>query len=205
MSTGCLITDPPQFKPPKHTRPWLDPITATPDPQLVVVIDDSKGLKSLTFSADVTSQDDTDDGPFSKVDTRLYIDLGIQNPFDPTTPYVHAIDGDVLLPGSLDQTGRRTSAVWNFSSRPILPGCHRATLVVSHIFDRNPDCPVCPDDFTAITWQILRCNGSDGDCGELLVDSCPELKSSCATVRDELMRADAGIAQCPSDADAGAP
>jgi hypothetical protein len=210
MSTGCLITDPPQFKPAKHTRPWLNPITADPDPRTVLVIDGKPGeTPPITFSAEVQSQDDeVGDGQFQRVETQLYIDLGFNNTFDPYTPYAQVHSGTRLESGSLDQTGRRVSATWHLTTQDVSPGCHRATLLVSHIFDNIP-CPVCPDDFTAITWQILRCDKSNGDCDSLPVagaQSCEDLTNSCATVRAELADKDGGVRECPSDAaDAGAP
>lgn len=210
MSTGCLITDPPQFKPAKHTRPWLNPITADPDPQSVLVIDGKTGeIPPITFSAEVSSQDDdTGDGLFQRVETQLYIDLGFNGMFDPLTPYAQVHGGTRLEPSSLDQTGRRVSATWHLTTQDVAPGCHRATLLVSHLFDTIP-CPVCPDDFTAITWQILRCDRSNGDCDKLPVEgasSCENLTNSCPAVRAKLLATDAGVRECPADeADGGAP
>lgn len=213
MTTGCLITDPPQFKPPKHTRPFLDATTASPDPKEVIVIKGKPGVTGIgskEFSASFTSQDDTGDGDFNEVKAFLYIDLGFQNPFDPLAPFVQVIPTTVTQAegGSLSQTGRTVSAKWHLGPTDVALGCHRATLVVSHIFDATP-CPVCNDDWSAITWQILRCDESNGDCGAMPLTgptSCEGLTmNSCGVVRDAQIHSDAGVPECPSGAsDAGA-
>lgn len=212
MTTGCLITDPPQFKPPKHTRPFLDPTTADPPLQPVFKIDGKLGVSApvnIEFSAFVTSQDDTGDGAFNEVQTRLYIDLGFKSPFDPLTPFRQVHGGSTLASGSLDQGGRLVSATWHLLNQDVTPGCHRATLVVSHMFDQTP-CPVCEDDWSSITWQILRCDDSNGDCAEMPIKgsgSCEDLDTdpnSCAIVRSAQLEADAGVPRCPVSAtDAG--
>jgi hypothetical protein len=216
MSTACVIADPPQFTPPKHTRPFLVDATAEPDPAAVLTVDSTS---VVTFSADVISQDDQAGsasgagggaaGNFQEVFGFLYIDLGFNGP-DPLRPYSFAIQtSHALAGGTIDQTtGRQMSATWTPGSPPIAPGCHTATLMVSHIFDDIP-CPVCDDDFSAITWQVVMCSDASGpDCQSLPIHgpgSCDGLTNSCAKVHEAMTLADAGVAVCPeSTTDGGA-
>ncbi|MFT3775682.1 MAG: hypothetical protein QM820_60825 [Minicystis sp.] len=216
-STGCLISDPPQFRPAKHTRPFLVEATADPDPRAVLAVDSTllgSSQSTITFSANVISQDDpvdsTSGSAFQQVKAWLYLDYGLAQ--DPLLPYAFVIPpANELSPGAtLDDKSRRVSATWRPALQPVEPGCHTVTLVVSHKFD-DLQCPVCDDDFSTITWQILRCNRSlgDDDCNKLPVagtGSCEKLTNSCATVRAKLEAADAGLAACPEDetADGGA-
>jgi hypothetical protein len=209
MSTaGCLITDPPQFTAQNHTGPFLVPSSADPDPRAVVVIDDvGLGLGAETFSADVISQDDPADssGQFQKVNSRLYIDYGFTA--GPGQPFRFVIGGSSVDPGTLDQTsGRRVTSTWFASSNPVDSGCHTVTLVASHIFDAVPECPVCDDDYSTITWQVLRCDSSiPHDCEQLPITGttgCAALgNNTCEQVHAQ---SDAG-SSCPELVDGGAP
>jgi hypothetical protein len=205
MSTaGCLITDPPQFTPQQHTAPFLVASTAAPDLREVVIVD-AQNLVLQTFAADVISQDDPADstGQFQQVHTRLYIDYGFA--VAPGEPFRYVIDGDTIAAGTLDETtGRRVSATWQPAVYGVDPGCHTATLIASHVFDDQPGCPVCTDDYSILSWQLLRCDSSiAGDCDELPVSGpgeCPPITTSCATVESE---SDAG-SSCPDLTDGGA-
>jgi hypothetical protein len=199
---ACLITDPPQFKPPKHTAPFLVESSADPDPRRVKVVNSAtlKADQTITFSADVVSQDDTDlASPFHQVESRLYIDYGFKDAPGQASRFV--LNGSSLVnPGSLDQTsGRRVSASWIPDVYRVEPGCHTATLVVSHRFDPESGCWACTDDFSTITWQILRCDSSAGDCDALDLTGCENLTNSCAVLRAST---DAGLS-CPETADGG--
>jgi hypothetical protein len=209
-STACIITDPPQFTPPKHTVPFLVEATASPDAKAILAVD--KQLFSTTqsviqFSAEVVSQDDPTSAmtDFTQVEGKLYIDYGLHGP-NLQQPFRFVFNGSPTLPsGALGQTGRRITASWSPSLVDVAPGCHTATLIVSHKFDDLSDCPVCPDDFSAITWQILRCDRSVDGCKDLPVSgagSCEDLTNSCALVRD-LQGSNAEA--CSESGDGGAP
>ena len=209
--TGCLITDPPQFNPPRHTRPFLIEATADPDPKSILTVDTQllpTTQSAEEFSAEVVSQDDpsstTMSTDFQQVTGWLYIDLGFDQG-DGKQPYRLAFPGSSIpAGGTLEQTGRRIRATWRPGSQIVDPGCHTATLIVSHRFDDIP-CPVCDDDFSSITWQILRCDRSADGCKELPVHgdhSCEGLTNSCAVVRAKL---GAAALTCSEHADAGAP
>jgi len=210
MTTGCLITDPPQFKPAKHTRPFL----ANPDPLPGVIKVDSTLFDTtqsvIRFSADVFSQDDPVDpstpSDFTAVSAVLYIDYGFTGgPGDDLQPYRFAFNKPRPLdPGTIDQTKRRVTLEWHPNVQRVDPGCHNATLTVSHVFDDVP-CPACSDDSASITWQILRCSSSDGTCNDLPVtgtSSCEGLTNSCTAVRKKLEAQDAVLA-CPEDSTDG--
>lgn len=194
MPTGCLITDPPQFNPLPHSTPVLLQATADPDPRTVVTV----GAQHVfTFGADVMSQDDPleSDSHFQHVESRLYIDLGYVD-VDPRQPYLKVIHGTGLLPGTFQQTGRRVKADW-YPPANMTPGCHTATLTVSHWFDYF-ECPVCPNDYSQITWYLLVCE-TGTSCTSLPVHgpgSCDGLTNSCAAA--QAAEADAGTAiACP--------
>jgi hypothetical protein len=209
MSTaGCLVTSAPQFQAQQHTAPFLVASTALPDTRDIVTFDKSQPM-SLPFSANVVSQDDAADstGQFQKVYSILYIDYGVASA--PNQPYLWQIqDGNVLDPGTLEQTKARTVTETWTPNYVVEPGCHTATLTVTHIFDPETHCPVCGSDSSSITWQVLSCDSSiAGNCASLPVTgsgACtvqldPSKATSCAQVE-----ADAG-AVCPDAADAGAP
>ena len=206
-TTGCLITDTPQFTPQTHTAPFLVAASAYPDPHTVVIVDVVEGQNPppVIFAADVVSQDDPlgSTGQFQFVYSRLYLDYGVQGtgglPF-PDYP----ISGEHVAPGTLAQTqGRRVQAQWLPGERDVSLGCHTATLMVSHLFDDQPGCPVCPNDSSMISWQVLRCNSSlpGNDCNALPIlgpGMCQPITTGCPSVE-----ADAG-SSCPDLADAGA-
>lgn len=203
MSTGCLITDPPQFKPPKHSRPLLDATTADPDPGAVLRVEESEiqnGTKSaIKFSADVISQEDSADtgSAFQQLEAWLYIDYG--SDADPLQPYSFAIRANKIQPASSSDQKRRVEATWRPGLQRVDAGCHTVTLVVSHIFDDSL-CPVCSDDHSSITWQILRCDNSKGDCDAMPLTgpgACKARSNSCAKVRETLQDAGMEVAQCP--------
>lgn len=208
MSTGCLLTDPPQFKPAKHTRPFLLEATADPDPRAVLVVDSAlipSTQNTLPFSANVMSQDDPADSTsptsFQQVEAWLYVDYGLDDADPLSPPHRFAFPATRLDPGgTLDDIDRRVKAVWRPGLQKVDPGCHTVTLVVAHKFD-DLQCPLCVDDFSAITWQILRCDRTKlGDCDALPVSgpgSCESLTNSCATVRAKLEAEDAGVVACP--------
>jgi hypothetical protein len=211
-STGCIITDPPQFTPPKHTRPFLVEATATPDPKDILPVDQQllgTTQSVLKFAADVVSQDDpsstTTPTAFQQVEGRLYLDYGL-NGTELTRPYRFALSATPILPsGTLEQTGRRISATWSPLQVPVSDGCHTVTLIVSHKFDDQSNCPVCSDDFSAITWQIARCDRSLGGCKDLPVSgkgSCQGLTNSCAQAQDAL---GTNAEPCSEFSDGGAP
>jgi hypothetical protein len=205
MTTGCLITDPPQFKAQKHTRPFLVEATADPDPSRVKVVD---AQPFIPFSAVVISQDDPADSTssdFRQVHAWLYIDYGLTALGSPLAYYRYLVPPNALDVGAtLDDTNRRLTATWYPGINKVEPGCHTATLVVSHKFDDH-QCPACDDDWSSITWQLLRCSDSNGDCGALPVSgdrSCEDLKNSCTLVHNAL-GADAGASACPSETEDG--
>jgi hypothetical protein len=192
MSTsGCLITDVPQFQAPKHTEPFLLESCADPPVSSVVLVK-SSDLNEQTFRACVVSQDDAS-GTFAQVSSKLYIDYGF--PAATTQPFRYEFPGTSLTPaGTLDAPMQRTVlAKWLPAINMVDLGCHTATLIVSHNFDMLTSCPICTDDFSTLTWQILRCDESmmgnceslaltgPGQCMPAAVDAtCPAVQATAA-------------------------
>lgn len=204
MSSGCLITDPPQFKLPAHTRPLLDATTANRDPSDVVVIDETNAHTPVTFSVDVISQEDvSENSEFHKLQARFFIDYGA--PAD-LKPYLYL--GPTQITSSPDGK-RRVTAQWFPDAQPVGSGCHRATLFVMHAVDSFTQCPLCADDYSTLTWKILRCDRSKGECDNLVLNGlgeCPELTNTCPTLRARLADAGIEVDSCPeADTDGGSP
>jgi hypothetical protein len=210
MSTaGCLITSTPDFSPPQHTAPFLIASTAKPSADQVVILDSAYPGEKV-FSAEVMSQDDPAGGAgqFQNVKVRLYIDYGIT---DPSQPYFYAIHStSELTPGTIDQTGRNVNVTWQWSTKSyaVDRGCHTATLIVSHAFDDQPECPTCDNDASTITWQVLQCDTTTtkDDCNSLplpgTMGACPtqsQMTNTCAAFHK------AQSSQCPDTTDGGAP
>jgi hypothetical protein len=221
-TTGCLITSTPQFKPQQHTAPFLVDSTAeaTPPgwPVGMVVTVDSANLGPITFSADVISQDDQIDptmqSSFTSVTAHLYIDYGFTE-IESGYPYrlQFAMMGSIP-PDFIDRTtGRKKASVTWFTgddiSKPLPLGCHTATLVASHIFDISDGCPACVDDYTMITWPVLRCDSTmQGNCDSLPLsgmEACAGQLNPGTGNTFEQYRAKNPSPQCPETADGGAP
>ncbi len=163
-ASACLVTSSPTFDDPVRTKPFLDYETATPDPRQILKISDSQVRE--TFSAQVRSEDVD-----AKVKVRAFVDYGACNlagqPFDSVQ---FGIDLDA---GTFDDTERK--AVADVILEGLEEGCHRITLIASHAFDDASGCPVDPDDFTQITWNVFVC----GNTCEYDPVTCPEVEASC--------------------------
>ena len=198
MSSGCVITDPPQFQDPTPTIPFL--ILPDPDPGKVVVVDSTllaTTNSEIDFSAEVMSQDDPADAGYATVTAHLFIDYGYTLPNG--NPYRYDIPNPYVSSGTIDQTsGRRARFQWFPSVYAVDPGCHTATMVVSHKFD-DFSCPTCDSDSSAITWQILRCDATQSNCDDLALAGCQALTNTCAKAR---AARDAGSSCQPTDAGA---
>lgn len=191
LAHACLITSPPQFSAPKHTAPFLIPSSATPALGNVVVIDnydESVSTTGVLFAANFVSQDsDVETPDFHTVQGKLYLDYGYMQfsirPYAQSSPATVADGGQT---GSLDQTAPRTvSATLKPDQWGLSLGCHTVTLVVSHKYDdAYTGCPLCDDDFTTLTWQVLYCNSRRPDaCTELDATTCPVFNESCPRAR----------------------
>jgi hypothetical protein len=203
LAPGCLITQAPQF-PELHTAPLLVSSTAYPPPWELVIVDVSNP-QTLTFQAEVISQDDQSgsSGAFTTITPKLLFDYGITVQGEP--PYrPPAISGYPLSAGSFDETGRMVSVEWSqaqWTSGPYsLPfGCNTVTLMVSHIWDPVLGCPECADDVSSITWPVFVCDMSQpGNCDDISVATCPLTSASPAfnSCAAYMLAQDAG-AECP--------
>jgi len=124
-----------------------------------------------------------------------------------TQPYRGIIGGTTIAGGTLDQTtGRRVEVVWPPDAPFVDLGCHTATLVASHLFDSVPECPSCEDDFSMITWPVLRCDSSMGTCDSLPLSgsmACPVQPNPIKATTCESLPTHG--AHCPDTTDGGAP
>jgi hypothetical protein len=170
---------------PRPTRPFVE--SPDPDPRQVLVVDGQalafkSGNTPIAFSAAVISQDDPD----QSVASRLYIDFGSTSHGAAGSPFQASILGSSVGSGTLDET-RRVVANWFPAQVTVDPGCHTATLVVSHGFDDSSNgglgCPLCDSDASMITWHVLRCDSASGNCNDLPIDGCASLTNTCAQAR----------------------
>ncbi len=206
---GCLETSPPQLTVPAHSAPFLVGGTAEPPLGEVVVLDlDSQ--TGVQFGADVISQDDPSGstGPFQTVSAKLYVDYGVSPPGTQQPFLGEPFPGnDELENGTLAQTsGRFISATWIPEDLTPALGCHTATLVASHLFDENPGCPRCDDDIGTLTWMVLACRSSLGDCGVLPLHAVTNGLAPCPVPTTTCDEADPPANRmCPEAAGGGAP
>ena len=169
--TGCLVTSTPDFTPPKRTRPFLVPASADPDTRTVQIFDAPQGAAGLpfSFSADVVSDDQG-----QQVLVALYIDYGKPNPAD--QPFADPITSFApVKPGTMADTTVRRAVAKGKLAHPLKPGCHTATLVVTHQLDNATLCPACLNDSTQITWPLYRCDSLESP------DACNPDFSLCET------------------------
>ena len=75
-------------------------------------------------------------------------------------------------------------------------GCHTATMIVSHLFDDQTHCPVCTDDFSAITWHFVICPDLTTCTTTADISGCLNLHNDCPAVQAALVDAGAAPA-CP--------
>jgi hypothetical protein len=208
-AAGCLITQAPQFREPPVTAPFLVPGAATPPASEVVVVDLSTmpvTAISVTFSAPVISEDDQPDspGPDAQIEANLLIDYGMTaadgKPYRPPL-----ILGNTLDAGMLDETmGRMATALWTQVDHLLEPGCHTATLMVSHQWTNPAVCPVCADDIGSITWLLFLCDGTvpagmPNSCHDFDPTMCPlDNRSSVANDCPTYMKAQDAGGTCPA-------
>jgi hypothetical protein len=206
MSSGCLITDPPQFKLPTHTKPLLDATSANRDPAEVIVVDGNDVHTPITFSVEVTSQEDpAGTSDFDTLNARFFIDYGTPDDFK---AFLHSVPTKIV---TTPDGKRQVIAQWFPASQPVGSGCHRATMFVMHAVDPFTQCPTCADDYSTLTWKILRCDQTTmDDCASLPLTgdgACPELTNTCSAVLSRLADAGIEVATCPEgdSADGGTP
>jgi hypothetical protein len=182
---ACLVTSTPSFDPPKRTAPFLITSSAEPNARNVIIFDE-KMIQSMVFTADVISEDNGQDVLF-----LLYVDFGFTPPegqppdtyplFRGLVPNIKSLD-----PGTMaDPKPRRMmpGAKWVPQvSGAINPGCHTVTMMASHAFDTETQCPKCLNDSSQITWQVYYCNSAKGDDCTPDFSNCQGWNRSCLAV-----------------------
>jgi hypothetical protein len=136
--SGCLVSDPPEYKPPEQTPPFLDLFRADPLIRDVLVV---RHDETKNFNVPVRSEDAGDD-----LIGAVHFDWGLPQSWQK----------NVVLPAStFDDHERAIVFDWSVTS-PTLTGCHQLTLLVFHrsnydfINQRSTD----SDDQAIATWWL---------------------------------------------------
>lgn len=161
-TSGCLVTDSPDFSPPARTAPQLFPVL--PTTEFIRALTGESGYQLPKFDANVLSEDAGDD-----LESALLIDYGVEGPGG--DPWLTATPGPTLPARSLADGPRLVSAGWNpfnFGA-----GCHTVTMMVTHAkWGVNPGywCPKEANDYATLTWVVALCGADVSSC---TFDDCP--------------------------------
>jgi len=145
MLGGCIIEDPPPYTEPKRTPPRLDLRQAAPLIDQVIV---TRSGDNVAFNVPVASEDAGD--PIQGI---LFLDLNLGN----ENALLKAKGIAFLDPSTLDDTMREPwSLEWQVD--PGLSGCHRLTLVVTHLsnFGDNYKVKDKTDQAIAVWWANVN-------------------------------------------------
>lgn len=191
---ACLVTSTPSFDQPKRTAPFLITSSADPNAHSVLIFDEQM-IESMVFTADVISEDDGQDVVFN-----LYVDYGFIPPEGqtlnnrlPFRGYSSTIAS--LKPSTMTnpKPRRMQGAKWVPQvSGAINTGCHTVTLMASHAFDTETQCPKCLNDSSQITWQVFYCNSAKGDDCTPDFSECQGWNGSCLAVPNDEDRDECG-------------
>jgi len=149
-ASGCLVADPPEYKPPEQTPPFLDLFRADPPVREVLV---ARHDARINFNVPVRSEDAGDE-----LIGAVHFDWGLPQSWQ----------RNVGLPAStFDDDSRAIVFDWAVTS-PSTTGCHQLTLLVFHranydfINQRSTD----SDDQAIATWW-LNVNPDESDLDTL--------------------------------------
>ena len=124
LTQSCIVADPPEYKDPVRTRPFLDVYKAVPLTQNVLVVYTKDPLLmsgTIVISVPVRSEDAGED-----LNGHFFIDYGVPPPQEKKLV-------TVLIPASTyDVTSRSAHWDWQPKANPPSDGCHVLTLVVAH-------------------------------------------------------------------------
>jgi hypothetical protein len=174
---ACLVTSTPSFEPPKRTAPFLVAASALPDVRNMILMD-ARTTPSKVFSAEVVSEDNG-----QQVLGLLYVDYGYNppgtdQPFRAMVANIRELDPSTLT----DPNARTMRVTWLPEITGTSSGCHTVTLIASHDFDRETQCPKCLSDSSQITWQVFVCNSAIGDDCKPDFSACAQWTKSCEAV-----------------------
>jgi hypothetical protein len=170
---GCLVTADPVSYEPQPTPPIILTTGLDPDPRRIHRLGGVSGVTMLDIKASVLSED-----AGQTIKTALFIDYGHANAQgQPFRFFVQSFPE--LAPSTLGAGPRDLQGVDYFlASTPLVAGCHRLTLVVTHAFDTKSGCPKQLFDSDQVTWHFNRCNEDGSDCADS-VEDCPPIEASC--------------------------
>jgi hypothetical protein len=170
---ACLVTADPVSYEPQPTPPIILTSGLDPDPRRIHRLGGVSGVDVLDIKASVLSED-----AGQTVKTALFIDYGEKSPQG--QPFRFFLQSFPELPASTLGAGPRAlqGVRYFVDSIPLLPGCHRLTLVVTHAFDLESGCPKQLYDSDQVTWHFNRCNEDGSDCPDA-VENCPPIEASC--------------------------
>jgi hypothetical protein len=172
-ASACLVTSSPTFDDPVQTKPFLEVETASPDPREIFRINLGEN-ETVPFSAVVRSEDVDEN-----VRVKMLVDYGECGANG--SPFKQAFGGAQVTAATFDETNRRAVYDVITDNLGLEVGCHRLTMMVSHEFDDQFECPVDPQDFTQITWTVLVCDSEDQDCAFDPL-TCPPVEASCTNM-----------------------
>lgn len=171
LASGCLVTADPVTYEPTQSPPILVTSGLSPDPRGILLVGGDEGQKEFGITASVVSEDSG-----ANVKVALYVDYGFTNALK--QPFRYSLQTfPELSPGTLANGPRPLLGIhWVDGILPILPGCHRLTLVATHAFDTASGCPKNLNDSSQVTWHFRQCDV--GECPAALVD-CPAIDATC--------------------------
>ncbi len=142
---GCLLQEPPDWDPPRKTRPQLtDPV---PSPLEIIAIshpdyDSINGRSRMPIFVNERSEDNGDG-----IRAITFLNYDTKH-----TAAVEFQDIQEIAPGTFD-IEKRLSLEWKVSSGP--PRCVPLTLIVTHASNADADhFPIDHEDVASITWWL---------------------------------------------------
>lgn len=161
---SCLATSVDDFPEPAITPPFLNGSRATPPLSQVLLIDPNLS-QTIQFAAFVRSED-----AGSELEARLVADWPSTN---------GTLQVTRLSAGSFSEE-RLLSLTWDPSAptlitgKPLDPGCHPITLVVSHQFNLLSNVPARLEDADVLVWWVFLADPANPQSlSQFDVSSCP--------------------------------
>jgi hypothetical protein len=153
-SSGCLLSDPPEYENQQRIPPVLDVVNADPSPAQILTLqgDDTESV-SVPFRSE-------DDG----VNPYAVLVLDYTVPERRTQP-----GWTIAPPSTFDDTTREFGIAWTVPRRP---GCHLITLLATHLDNRGDDnLPEDPERMSVVIWWAII--AVDGEPTSTTLEDCP--------------------------------
>ena len=161
MMSGCLIEDPPPYRQPQQTTPWLDLRLAVPFIDQVLVRDLGQ---TVAFSVPFRSED-------AGEGLVAYLVLDLAGDGNDAKRQVAIVE---VPPSTLDDPDRDPLTFeWTITEQDVAKeGCHRLTLLVTHQSNISRNLVVDnPNDLsTAVWWANIGTDPLDSG----MLQNCPD-------------------------------